>query len=264
MVGSLCTTGEILAVEQVQRLAKDSKGLTGIRVNHVNINQWCRILREVGTHAGCFAPEVALIAVCIVEGSTNVSITFDSLIDHEVYITANAETVGVVILCRTEIDKVFKAIVVDVRIKVSTRTTTLDFQRTFRTVIHLADILVGIVVYIWITVRIEPGSVIVDIHLGISRGESVVGTSLIVEGHVLGRTEILRKFLGYIEARVRIGVYLQTVHLTTLGSNQDSTLGTLSTIEYDSMCTLEESNLLNLRWKHVVGRTLHTVDDNQR
>ena len=63
---------------------------------------------------------------------------------------------------------------------------------------------------------------------------------------------------------VGIGINLQAIHLTTLGGNQDSTLGTLGTIEHDSLCALQEGNLLNLRRKYVVRRTLHTVDDYKR
>ena len=78
----------------------------------------------------------------IVEGCTGVGKTLDELVDRQVYITTYAETVGVIILCGTEVDQILAAIVVDVRVEVSTRTTTLNFQRTFRTVIHLADIFV--------------------------------------------------------------------------------------------------------------------------
>ena len=43
-------TGEIFAVEQVQRLAQDGKSLTGIRVNHVNGNQRSCTFRIVRAH----------------------------------------------------------------------------------------------------------------------------------------------------------------------------------------------------------------------
>ena len=105
---------------------------------------------------------------------------------------------------------------------------------------------------------------IVDILLGISRIESVVGTGFVVKRHVLSRTQILRECLRHMEACIGIGFDLKTVHLATLGSNQDSTLGTLGAIEHNSLCTLEEGDLLYFRRKHIVRRTLHTVDDDER
>ena len=76
------------------------------------------------------------------EGSTGVYITRDELVNYEVNITTYAETVGIVVLCRTEVDEVFSAVVVDVRVEVGTGTTTLYLQRCFRTVVNLTDILV--------------------------------------------------------------------------------------------------------------------------
>ena len=148
-ISCLGSTGEIDTVEQVERLAKDGMCLGGIGVNHFDGNQRGCVFREVRTAVviavlttGCNAPIVTLIAVCIIEGSTHIGITRDLLVDDQVHITTYAEAVGVVILCRTEVDEVLEAIVVDVRVEVSTCTTTLDFYSTFRTVVHLAYILV--------------------------------------------------------------------------------------------------------------------------
>ena len=117
-------------------------------------------------------------------------------------------------------------------------TATLDLQRTFRTVINLADILVRIVVHVGITVWVQARSVVVDILLGVSGIFSVVHTGLVVKGHVLCRTEILRELLGHVETRIGTGIDLKTVYLATLGGDQDGTLGTLGTIEYDGLCPL--------------------------
>ena len=117
-------------------------------------------------------------------------------------------------------------------------TATLDLQRTFRTVINLADILVRIVVDIGITVRIDTYSMIIDILLGILGVYTVINTGLVVKGHVLCRTEILRELLGHVETRIGTGIDLKTVYLATLGGDQDGTLGTLGTIEYDGLCPL--------------------------
>ena len=106
---------------------------------------------------------------------------------------------------------------------------------------------------------------VVDVLLGIlcSCGKLVVQTSLVVERHILCRTQILREFLGHVETRVGVSLDLQAIHLATLGGNQNSTFCTFGAIEYDSLRTLEEGNLLDFRRQHVVGRTLHTVDDDE-
>ena len=131
-------------------------------------------------------------------------------------------------------------------------TTTLDFQSTLRTVVCLADILVRIVVNVWIAVWIETRGMIVDILLAVPWIKTVIPTCLIVECHILCRTKILRESLCYMPASIGIGCNLKTVNLTTLGGDKDSALGCLCTIEHDSLCTLEECNLLNLRREYVV------------
>ena len=125
----LCTTGEVLAVEQVERLAQDGQSLRGIGVNHIDGNQRCSVLGEVRTHGRCLTPEVTLVLVLIIEGGTCVGKTLDELVDNEVDITTNTEAVGIVVLCRTEVQEVFTAIVVNVRVEVCTSTTTCNLQR---------------------------------------------------------------------------------------------------------------------------------------
>ena len=65
-------------------------------------------------------------------------------------------------------------------------------------------------------------------------------------------------------ARVGVGHNLQAIHLAALGGDEDGTLGSLGAVEHHGLCTLEEGDLLYLGRKHVVGRTLHTVDDDER
>ena len=105
---------------------------------------------------------------------------------------------------------------------------------------------------------------IVDILLRISWNQSVVGTSFVVECHVLSRSKILREFLCNVETCVGVGLNLKTVNLATLCCDQNGTLCALRTIEHHCLCTLEEGNLLNFRRKHIVRRTLHTIDNNER
>ena len=111
---------------------------------------------------------------------------------------------------------------------------------------------------------------IVDILLGVLRivgtthSMSIVKKRFIVECHVLCRAEILGEFLCHMETSVGIGRNLKSVDLAALGSDQDGTLGTLGTIEHNCLSTLQEGNLLDFRRKHIVRRTLHTVDNNER
>ena len=264
LLGGLCTTGEILTIEEVERLAQHGKSLRGIGVDHVDRNQRSSVFREVWTHGRSLAPEITLVGVGVVERSTGVGKALDYPVDHEVHITTYAEAVGVVVLSRSEVEEVFDTIVVDIGIEVGTSATTLDFQRTFRAVVCLADIVVGIVVDVGIAVGVKARGMVVDIHLGVSRVESVVDTCLIVEGHVLSRTQILGKLLGHMPTRVGVGHNLQAIHLAALGGDEDGTLGSLGTVEHHGLCTLEESNLLDLGRKHVVGWALHAVDDDKR
>ena len=202
----------------------------------------------------------------IIEGSTGIRPTLDNLIDHKVYITTNAEAIGVVVLGITEVQEIFGTIVVDIRIEVGTRTTTLNFQRSFRTIISLTDILVRIVVDVRVAIRVSTRSMIVNVLLRIScaRGKLVVKTSFVIERHILSRTQILGELLGKVETSIGIGVDLQAVDMTTLRGNQDSALGGFRTIKYNSLSTLEESNLLDFRRQHIVRRTLHTIDNYER
>ena len=139
------TTGEIFSVQQVERLAKDGQRLRGIGVNHVNRNQRGCILREIRTTIFAsiapvairqlftcgFMPEFTLVLVCIVECRTGVGETLDEFVDHQVYITTYAETVCVVILGLTEVQQILYAIIINVRVEVSTLTTTLNLQCSF-------------------------------------------------------------------------------------------------------------------------------------
>ena len=148
------TTREPLSTQQVQRLAEGSQRLAGIGVNHREGKQRGCTLWEVRTHGSGLTPEVTLVLIFIIIGSTNVSPTSDELVHNQVHVTTNAEAVGVVVLGFTEVNQVLCTIVVDVRVEVSTRTTTLNLNGTLRTVIGLADILVRIPVYIRIAIRI--------------------------------------------------------------------------------------------------------------
>ena len=138
----LRAAGEVPAVQQVQRLVQGGQCQGGIRVHHIDVNQRGSILWEVRAHRCCSTPEVTLVLVGIVEGSAGIGKTLDHLVDDEIHITTDAETVGIVVLGITEVQQVLMAIVVDVRIEVCTLATTLNLHCSIRPVIGLTDILV--------------------------------------------------------------------------------------------------------------------------
>ena len=51
--------------------------------------------------------------------------------------------------------------------------------------------------------------------------------------------------------------------MSTLGGNQDGTLGGTAAIKHYSLCALQEGNFLYLRRQYVIGLTGYTVDQNQ-
>ena len=91
----------------------------------------------------------------VVERGTCIGKTLNQLIEGKVNITTHAKAVGVVVLGITKVQEIFTTVVVDVCIEVCTLATTLYLSGNIRTVIHLADILVGIVVNVGITIRIH-------------------------------------------------------------------------------------------------------------
>ena len=125
--------------------------------------------------------------------------------------------------------------------------TALHLHRSIRTVVKLAQVVAAVEIHIRIAVRIGTGSRIVNLLLRVfQRLCSIIGHRLVIERHILSRTQILRISLRCIDARIDGGGDAQWLHLTTLGSDEDYALGSLCTIEYDGRSALEHSNLLHL------------------
>ena len=234
----LRTSREVFSVKQVERLTQCRKSHCSIWIDHIYRNQWSSIFREVWTHCRSSTPEITLILVDIVEGCTGICKTLNNLVDNKVNITTDTETVCIVILGITKVQQVFQTIVVNVRIEVSTFTTTLNLNCGIRTVINLSNIFVRIIVHIGIAVRINTCRMVVNILLSIFGWLTIVGKSLIKKCHVLCRTQILRELLCDIKTSIGIGLNLKTINLSAFGSNHDSTLGPLGTIKYHSLSTL--------------------------
>ena len=94
--------------------------------------------------------------------------------------------------------------------------------------------------------------------------QSVVGTSLVVEGHVFGRAKILRISLCYVPSGVGAYIHAQTVvHTATLGGDEYGSLGGAAAIEHHSLSAFEEGHFFDFRGQHVVGIARHTVDEHQ-
>ena len=68
-------------------------------------------------------PEFTFVLVRIVERSAGIGKTLDNLVDDEIHITTNAETVSVVVLCITEVEEILNTIIVDIRVEMGTLTT---------------------------------------------------------------------------------------------------------------------------------------------
>ena len=108
---------------------------------------------------------------------------------------------------------------------------------------------------------------VVDVHRLIPqliRGDAIVETGFVIKRHIFCGTKILGKFLCHMETCVGICHYLKAINLATLGGDEDGTLGTLRAKHHDSLSSLEKGDLFYFRGKHVVGRTLHTIDDDKR
>ena len=146
----------------------------------------------------------------------------------------------------------------------STSASTLYFQRSFRTIKSFSYIFVRIIVDIWITVRISPHGMIVDVHLRIPCVESVVSTGFVIQSHVFCRTEILREFLCNIVAGVGISFDLKTVDRAAFGGDKNCALSSFCSIQYDGLSPLEERYLLNFGRKHVVGRSFYSINNDER
>ena len=145
--------------------------------------------------------------------------------------------------------------------------TTFYLGRYLRTIESLLDIIRRIEIYARIAIWILSGCIVVD---GLCRIwqvvyiTTIIQESLIVKAHVLSRTEILWKSLGYVPARIGIHLNRQAIiNLATLGGNENHAIGSLAAIEYCGLGTLQERDILNLVGANITGVTWHTVDENE-
>ncbi len=195
----------------------------------------------------------------IIEGCTGINPSLDVVSNVYIHITTDTEALGIVVLCLTKLEVIALTIIVDVAIEVSSLTTTADFSSCLITAVHLSEIIRRIEVDVRIAVRVQTCSMIVDVLSRIKLRQAIITTSLIIESHILCTAKILRIRLSNVQARISLNLYFQAVIMSTLGSDNYCTFGGLATIEYNSLCTLEERNLGNLAWLNVVSITRHTI-----
>ena len=89
-----------------------------------------------------------------------------------------------VVLSLTKLEYITYTIEIDVAVEVSTLASTLNLSSSLRAVVCFSDIIRRIVIHVRITVRIDASTEVINLVL-IERRQSIAGTSLIIQGHVL-------------------------------------------------------------------------------
>ena len=236
------TTQEVLAINDIAGSPNHSQRRLGIRVNHFHRNQRSHAVRTEGAGLLPVAAIVSVSRLSTVEGGIRIYVGIDGATQGEIHITSYIESVGIVLLSLAEVQVVTVAIVTHVGIEACLLVAAFYFGRYLRTIESLLDIIRRIEIYARIAIWILAGCIVVD---GLCRiwqviyGTAIIEESLVVESHVLSRTKILRKSLGYVPARIGIHLYRQAiVNLATLGGNENHAIGSLAAIEYCGLGTL--------------------------
>ena len=261
------TTQEVLAIDDVAGSPNHSQRRLGIRVNHFHRNQRSHTVRAEGAGLLPVAAIVSVSRLSPVEGGIRIYVGIDGAAQDEIHITSYIESVGIVLLSLAEVQVVTVAIVTHVGIEARLLVAAFYFGRNLRAVERLLDVIRRIEIYARIAIWILAGCIVVD---GLCRiwqvvfGTAIIEESFVVESHVLSRTEILRKSLGYVPARIGIHLNRQAIaNLATLGGNENHAIGSLAAIEYCGLGTLQERDILNLVGANITGFTWHTVDEDE-
>ena len=260
------STQEVLTINDIAGSTNHVQCRLSIRVDHVDRNQWRHTVR---TESASQLPILVTI-VCrlrAIIGCIGVHISRNSLAQLDIHITSNTETIRIILLCLAKVQVITSAIIAYISIELRTLITTFYLGRYLRTIESLLDIIRRIEIYARIAIWILSGCIVVD---GLCRIwqvvyiTTIIQESLIVKAHVLSRTEILWKSLGYVPARIGIHLNRQAIiNLATLGGNENHAIGSLAAIEYCGLGTLQERDILNLVGANITGVTWHTVDENE-
>ena len=260
------STQEVLTINDIAGSTNHVQCRLSIRVDHVDRNQWRHTVR---TESASQLPILVTI-VCrlrAIIGCIGVHISRNSLAQLDIHITSNTETIRIILFCLAKVQVITSAIIAYISIELRMLITTFYLGRYLRTIESLLDIIRRIEIYARIAIWILSGCIVVD---GLCRIwqvvyiTTIIQESLIVKAHVLSRTEILWKSLGYVPARIGIHLNRQAIiNLATLGGNENHAIGSLAAIEYCGLGTLQERDILNLVGANITGFTWHTVDEDE-
>ncbi len=162
-----------------------------------------------------------MVITVVVECRARIDPTGNPIVEEEVDVTTHVKTCRAVILTLTHFQKVVGMIDTDKGIELGKLTTadklclSLIFHRL------LLQIIIRIEVDVGITEWIASGSIVIDILVGEGKFPTVVGTCLVVEGHVFSRAEIFLITLGHAHGDVATHVDLETIHVAALGRDKD-------------------------------------------
>ena len=159
----------------------------------------------------------------------------------------------------TEVHQITDMIEAYVGIEVCEPATAFKLGVGIIACVGFLQIVLGEEVDAWKTIRILARSIVVDVCIAVCRVFAVVLQCLIVQAHILGRTEVGGVTLGCEEAHIASCAYLQSVDLATFGGDKDCSFCSTAAIESNSTCRLEERYLADFSREHVVGITWHTV-----
>ena len=179
----------------------------------------------------------------------------------EVDVTANIQAINVVVLSFSEVEEVTLTVVAYVCVELSELTTTLEFCSHIVARLCLVQIVRGIELLVWITVRVCSCSSVINLLFCELCSKTIVEECLVVQGHVLSTVKICWVCLCNIHGVVSTSCNLKRSNSTALGGDKDCTLCSTTAIENDSRCALHECDVLYLGWENVVCVTRNTIND---
>ena len=117
-------------------------------------------------------------------------------------------------------------------------------------------------------IRILPASVIGDLGIRVERLQAIVHKSLVIQGHVIGRTQELGHILSDPDSVIHLDGYLLGPGAPPFGRDHDRSVPGFRTVQNRGRNTVEKRHALDLR-RHERGSrqrlvSRHSVHDNQR
>ena len=233
-------------------------------VERVEVRRGDEAHHAVGTQRGSIGPEVGVGGrTGAVERHVGIGKGRDPVRNLHIDVAAHVQSVGVVVLRVAVVQVVARALIADVGVVVGAVAAATELSHHLRAVIGLLEVVARIEVHVGIAIGVRTGVGVVDSFVAVLLGQAVVHQGLVVEGHVLGGTEVLGERLGDVPSRVGRDLDLQVLVVTALGGDQDGALGGTAAVEHHGLCALHEGHLCDLVRLHVVGIAGHTVNEHQ-